>query len=203
MLDLRAYNDVLFRVDEVFAPKMDEYLAFDERFFYNQTELNRAYLAHQFDTEPKSLSIEETKELLKAPLKTYFFEGTSESLATGLKAYYSGASTKQWSEYGGEPYHFKLILDASKGLSKEQVVKTDKLIKTYKNVRSVYDGANIKVGIKADVKAYSYAISGENVSVYPYVVSNINEHAHFKFGATTQINEIISIPIDAIRVLTR
>lgn len=203
MLDLRAYNDVLFRVDEVFAPKMDEYLAFDERFFYNQTELNRAYLAHQFDTEPKSLSIEETKELLKTPLKTYFFEGTSESLETGLKAYYSGASTKQWIEYGGEPYHFKLILDASKGLSKEQVAKTDKLIKTYKNVRSVYDGANIKVGIKADVKAYSYAISGENVSVYPYVVSNINEHAHFKFGATTQINEIISIPINTKQIFAR
>ena len=203
MLDLRAYNDVLFRVDEVFAPKMDEYLAFDERFFYNQTELNRAYLAHQFDTEPKSLSIEETKEILKAPLKTYFFEGTNESLETGLKAYYSGASTKQWSEYGGEPYHFKLILDASKGLSKEQVAKTDKLIKTYKNVRSVYDGANIKVGIKADVKAYSYAISGENVSVYPYVVSNINEHAHFKFGATTQINEIISIPINTKQIFAR
>nr|DAR26798.1 MAG TPA: tail protein [Caudoviricetes sp.] len=203
MLDLRAYNDVLFRVDEVFAPKMDGYLAFDERFFYNQTELNRAYLAHQFDTEPKSLSIEETKELLKAPLKTYFFEGTSESLEAGLKAYYSGASTKQWSEYGGEPYHFKLILDASKGLSKEQAAKTDKLIKTYKNVRSVYDGANIKVGIKADVKAYSYTFSGENVSVYPYVVSNINEHAYFKAGATTQINEIISIPINTKQIFAR
>lgn len=203
MLDLRAYNDVLFRVDEVFSSKMDEYLAFDERFFYNQTDLNRPYLAHQFDTEPKSLSIDETKELLKAPLKTYFFEGTSESLETGLKAYYGGASTKQWSEYGGEPYHFKLILDASKGLSKEQVAKTDKLIKTYKNVRSVYDGANIKVGIKADVKAYSYAISGENISVYPYVVSNINEHAHFKFGATTQINEIISIPINTKQIFAR
>ena len=203
MLDLRAYNDVLFRVDEVFSSKMDEYLAFDERFFYNQTDLNRPYLAHQFDTEPKSLSIDETKELLKAPLKTYFFEGTSESLEAGLKAYYSGASTKQWSEYGGEPYHFKLILDASKGLSKEQVAKTDKLIKTYKNVRSVYDGASIKATASINLKAYSYTFSGENISVDPYVVSNINEHAYFKFGATTQINEVISIPIDAIRVLTR
>lgn len=94
-------------------------------------------------------------------------------------------------------------MDASKGLSKEQVAKTDKLIKTYKNVRSVYDGANIKVGIKADVKAYSYAISGENVSVYPYVASNINEHAHFKFGAATQINEIISIPINTKQIFAR
>ena len=203
MLDLRAYNDVLFRVDEVFAPKMDEYLAFDERFFYNQTNINRAYLAHQFDTEPKSLSIEETKELLKAPLKTYFFEGTSDSLETGLKAYYSCASTKQWSEYGGEPYHFKLILDASKGLSKEQVAKTDKLIKTYKNVRSVYDGASIKATASINLKAYSYTFSGENISVDRYVVSNINEHAHFKFGAATQINEIISIPINTKQIFAR
>lgn len=203
MLDLRAYNDALFRVDEVFAPKMDKYLAFDERFFYNQTDVNRAYLAHQFDTEPKSLSIEETKELLKAPLKTYFFEGTSDSLETGLKAYYSGASTKQWSEYGGEPYHFKLILDASKGLSKEQVAKTDKLIKTYKNVRSVYDGASIKAIANINLKAYSYTFSGESISVDPYVISKISQRASFKVGATTQINEIISMPINAIRVLTR
>lgn len=203
MLDLRAYNDVLFRVDEVFAPKMDEYLAFDERFFYNQTELNRAYLAHQFDTEPKSLSIEETKELLKAPLKTYFFEGTSESLATGLKAYYSGASTKQWSEYGGEPYHFKLILDASKGLSKEQVAKTDKLVKTYKNVRSVYDGASIKATANINLKAYTYTFSGESISADPYVVSNISQRASFKVGAATQINEIISIPINTKQIFAR
>nr|WP_315519617.1 phage tail protein [uncultured Campylobacter sp.] len=203
MLDLRAYNDVLFRVDEVFGSKMDEYLSFDERFFYNQTDVNRAYLAHQFDTEPKSLSIEETKELLKAPLKTYFFEGTSESLETGLKAYYSGASTKQWSEYGGDPYHFKLILDASKGLSKEQIFKTDKLVKTYKNVRSVYDGASIKATASINLKAHSYTFSGENISVTPYVVSNINESAKFKAGATTQINEIISIPISTKQIFAR
>jgi len=94
-------------------------------------------------------------------------------------------------------------LDASKGLSKEQVAKTDKLIKTYKNVRSVYDGASIKATASINLKAYSYTFSGENISVDPYVVSNINQRASFKVGATTQINEIISIPIDAIRVLTR
>ena len=115
MLDLRAYNDVLFRVDEVFAPKMDEYLAFDERFFYNQTELNRAYLAHQFDTEPKSLSIEETKELLKAPLKTYFFEGTSESLETGLKAYYSGASKSSGANTAASHIILSLFWTRAKG----------------------------------------------------------------------------------------
>ncbi|WP_257617163.1 hypothetical protein [Campylobacter pinnipediorum] len=33
MLDLRAYSDVLFRIDEVIQNKLDEYLIFDDRFF--------------------------------------------------------------------------------------------------------------------------------------------------------------------------
>ena len=70
-------------------------------------------------------------------------------------------------------------------------------------MRSVYDGASIKATASINLKAYSCTFSGENISVDPYVISNISQRASFKFGATTQVNEIISIPIDAIRVLTR
>ena len=63
-------------------------------------------------------------------------------------------------------------------------------------MRSVYDGASIKAIASINLKAYSYMLSGENISVDPYVISNINEHAYFKAGATTQINEIISIPVN-------
>ena len=70
-------------------------------------------------------------------------------------------------------------------------------------MRSVYDGASIKATASINLKAYSYTFSGENISVDPYVVSNINEYAHFKFGATTQINEIISIPISTKQIFAR
>ena len=54
MIDLRTYDDILFRVDEVLGEKMREWLKFDERFFYDQNDFNRAFLAYTFDIEPKS-----------------------------------------------------------------------------------------------------------------------------------------------------
>lgn len=161
-------------------------------------------LAASFDVDIDGLNENEARELIKNAYEIHYYSGTFYSLNKALSALYADAKVKEWFDYAGLPYHFKLELDASKnGVRPQTLKRSDEIINTYKNVRSVYDGANIKVGIKADIKAYSYAISGENVSVYPYVVSNINEHAHFKFSAATQINEIISIPIDAIRVFTR
>lgn len=161
-------------------------------------------LATSFDVDIDGLNENEARELIKNAFEIHFYSGTFYSLNKALSALYADAKVKEWFDYAGLPYHFRLELDASKnGVSPQTLKRSDEIINTYKNVRSVYDGANIKVGIKADVKAYSYALSGENISVTPYVVSNINENAKFKAGATTQINEIISIPINAIRVLTR
>ena len=104
---------------------------------------------------------------------------------------------KEWFDYTGLPYHFKLELDASKnGVSLQTLKRSDEIINTYKNVRSVYDGASIKATASINLKAYSYTFSGENMSITPYVVSNISERAKFKVGATTQVNEIISIPVN-------
>lgn len=161
-------------------------------------------LSASFDVDIDGLNENEARELIKNAFEIHYYSGTFYSLNKALSALYADAKVKEWFDYAGLPYHFRLELDASKnGVSPQTLKRSDEIINTYKNVRSVYDGANIKVGIKADVKAYSYALSGENISVTPYVVSNINENAKFKAGATTQINEIISIPINAIRVLTR
>lgn len=86
MFDLRAYNDVVFRVDEVLGEKYRKWLNFDKRFFYDQDDFNRAFLAYMFDIEPKSRDLEETKTLLVEPLKTYFDEGTSAAVRKAVKA---------------------------------------------------------------------------------------------------------------------
>ena len=161
-------------------------------------------LAASFDVDINGLNENEARELIKNAYEIHYYSGTFYSLNKALSALYADAKVKEWFDYAGPPYHFKLELDASKnGVSPQTLKRSDEIINTYKNVRSVYDGANIKVDINADVKAYSYTFSGENISVDPYVVSNISQRASFKVGATMQINEIISIPIDAIRVLTR
>lgn len=161
-------------------------------------------LAASFDVDIDGLSQSEARELIKNAFEIHYYSGTFYSLNKALNALYSDVRVREWFEYKGEPYHFKLELDASKnGVSPQTLKRSDEIINTYKNVRSVYDGASIKATASINLKAYSYTFSGENISVDPYVVSNISQRASFKVGATTQINEIISIPIDAIRVLTR
>jgi len=197
MLDLRTYSDMLFRFDEVIGKKMREWLKFDERFFYDQNDFNRAFLAYTFDIEPKSTSLDETKELLKEPIKTYFDEGTFATLAKALKSLYSDTTLKEWHEYGGEPYHFKLEFEASgKGIDFTTLNKSDKTIEVYKNVRSVYDGASIKLKTAAKTKVASVSLSGESVSVYPYQIKNITMNSSFYHALVIKTAEIIKLNLD-------
>ena len=197
MIDLCTYDDILFRVDEVLGEKMREWLKFDERFFYDQNDFNRAFLAYTFDIEPKSTSLDETKELLKEPIKTYFDEGTFTALAKALKSLYSDTTLKEWHEYGGEPYHFKLEFEASnKGIDFTTLNKSDKTIEVYKNVRSVYDGASIKLKTTTKTKVASVALSGESVSVYPYQIKNIAINSSFYHALAIKTAEIIKLNLD-------
>lgn len=193
MIDLRAYSDVLFRVDEVLQNKMQKWFKFDDRFFYSQNDTNRAFLAFMFDVEPKSRSIEETKELLKEPIKTYFNEGTFEALDKALKDLYSNTKVKEWFSYEGEPYHFKLELDASKnGISLDTLKKSDEIVQAYKNVRSVYDGATIKLTSTIDAYAGGVNFIGEQMTIYPYQTQNLSISAKEHIGGYVKLAEIIT-----------
>lgn len=198
MIDLRTYDDILFRVDEVLGEKIREWLKFDERFFYDQNDFNHAFLAYTFDIEPKSTSLDETKELLKEPIKTYFDEGTFIALAKTLKSLYSDTALKEWHEYGGEPYHFKLEFEASnKGIDFKTLAKSDEIVNAYKNVRSVYDGASVGLITAARIKAASASLSGESVSVYPLQVENLQIRSKKYCALTFKFDETMEVKLDA------
>nr|DAS13656.1 MAG TPA: tail protein [Caudoviricetes sp.] len=198
MIDLRTYDDILFRVDEVLGEKMREWLKFDERFFYDQNDFNRAFLAYTFDIEPKSTSLDETKELLKEPIKTYFDEGTFIALTKALKSLYSDTALKEWHEYGGEPYHFKLEFEASgKGIDFKTLAKSDEIVNAYKNVRSVYDGASVRLASVARIKAASVSLSGESVSVYPLQIENLQIRSKKYYALTFKFDETMEVKLDA------
>jgi putative phage tail protein len=199
MFDLRAYSDVLFRVDEVMSDKYGEWLKFDDRFFYSQNDFNRAFLAFMFDVEPKSSSLEETKELLKEPIKTYFNEGTFYSLNKALKSFYSQCEIKEWHEYGGEPYRFKLILEAGEnGISEASLKKTTEIIEAYKNVRSVYDGSVIKLTSNANIYAGVCLNAGATICVDPFSPRDIETSQSAYFACALKTENIINLgDIDA------
>lgn len=194
MIDLRTYDDTLFRVDEVLGEKMREWLKFDKRFFYEQDDFNRAFLAQTFDVEPASQSLEETKKLLDEPLKTYFFEGTSYIFGKALQAFFSGARLKEWHEYGGEPYHFKVEIDLKDdGTDETRYKKLDTVVQRYKNVRSVFKGFNLIRNARSEVYLGANAADTEKMEIFPIQSPGMASSAPVNTSAAYAQSEQVSI----------
>ena len=91
-------------------------------------------LAASFDVDIDGLSQSEARELIKNAFEIHYYSGTFYSLNKALKSLYSDVRVKEWFDYSGLPYHFKLELDASKnGLSPQILKRSDELINKYKN----------------------------------------------------------------------
>nr|DAS68497.1 MAG TPA: tail protein [Caudoviricetes sp.] len=194
MIDLRTYDDTLFRVDEVLGEKMREWLKFDKRFFYEQDDFNRAFLAQTFDVEPASQSLEETKKLLDEPLKTYFFEGTFFTLQKALKSFYGDSTLKQWFSYGGEPYHFKVEIDLKDDSTDEtRYKKLDTLIEQYKNVRSVFKGFNLIRNTKSEVFIGANETDKERLELFPSQIPSLLLNAPLSTSAAYAQSEQVSV----------
>ena len=194
MIDLRTYDDTLFRVDEVMGEKMREWLKFDKRFFYEQDDFNRAFLAQTFDVEPASPSLEETRKLLDEPLKTYFFEGTFFTLQKALKSFYGDSTLKQWFSYGGEPYHFRVEIDLKDDSTDEtRYKKLDTLIEQYKNVRSVFKGFNLIRNTKSEVFIGANETDKERLELFPSQIPSLLLNAPLSTSAAYAQSEQINI----------
>ncbi|WP_170000605.1 phage tail protein I [Campylobacter sp. RM9328] len=151
-------------------------------------------LAANFDVDIDKLSESTARELIKNAFEIHYYSGTFYSLNKALKLFYATTNVKEWYEYGGAPYHFKLELEVSKtGINQESLKKTDEIVNTYKNVRSVYDGVSIKIATKANAHAGGYLMHGETISVMPYVLRELETKTGFYHANTFKTHEIINI----------
>ena len=87
-----------------------------------------------------TFSLEEKRNTLKTAWKVHRLLGTKKAVSDALNAIYPDTEVSEWFEYGGDPYHFKLMIDAS--YQQVDPVKHDMVLKNlafYKNARSVLD----------------------------------------------------------------
>lgn len=85
-------------------------------------------------------SLEEKRRTLAGSWQVHKTLGTKAAVETALRAIYPATQVKEWFDYGGDPYHFKLninITDESVNMDKQRRV-LDRL-EYYKNLRSHLD----------------------------------------------------------------
>ncbi len=100
-------------------------------------------LAYDFKVDwwDRDFSVDEKRRLLKSCWRVHRVLGTKAAVVTAVEAIFPGAQVSEWFEYGGEPYHFRLLIDSAyKNVSPEKHQKVLDSIACYANLRSVLDG---------------------------------------------------------------
>ena len=86
-------------------------------------------------------SIEEKRRTLKGSWRVHKILGTKAAVETAIRAIYPQATVKEWFEYGGKPYSFRIYLDMTGEVwSEERPRRILERVEFYKSLRSHLDG---------------------------------------------------------------
>lgn len=100
-------------------------------------------LAYDFKVDwwDSEYSLDEKRQVLKDSWNVHRILGTKAAVERAISAIYPNTKVDEWFEYDGEPYHFKLLIDAT--YDSVDPVKHQRVLNRvdyYKNLRSHLDG---------------------------------------------------------------
>lgn len=98
---------------------------------YAAASIRALYYSSEYDRETRIA-------ILKGALSTYRYAGTVKGVEELLDKVFENAKLVPWFEYGGEPYHFKIVLPTDS--SEETIRKFSEILEKVKAARSIIDG---------------------------------------------------------------
>ena len=133
-------------------------------------------LAWQFHIEGYELAtdITEKRNLVKKAIELHRYKGTKYAIEKACEALNITPVVKEWFEYGGEPYYFKVDINLKyQGLQSDTYDKLLNLIEEYKNLRSKLEALNIYLTLDFKQNRATTVVSGYDAIIYPYQVKEI------------------------------
>ena len=88
-------------------------------------------------------SVAEKRRTLKDSWRVHRHMGTKAAVETAIRAIYPDSTVEEWWQYGGDPYHFRLRVDATEAQDAADAGKRRKVlarVDCYKSLRSHSDG---------------------------------------------------------------
>lgn len=99
-------------------------------------------------------TLSEKRSTIRECMQVHRYKGTKYAVETALRSVYEEVRVTEWFEYGGEPYHFKVIIYDSSN-DKEKRDRIIAKVQYYKNLRSVLQEVIFEVGISTDIPIYT------------------------------------------------
>ena len=115
-------------------------------------------LANAYDVSIDGLEIKEARELISKALLLDRYNGTALAIKEVLKVVFPTAVVKEWFNYGGEPYFFKVKVTSQNESFDERTFNTlERIIKDFKNITKDFSNleamcAKTKLGLRVSLK---------------------------------------------------
>lgn len=99
-------------------------------------------LAYDFKVDwwDPEYTLDEKRATLKSSWHVHRKLGTPAAVVDAISAIYPDTQIAEWWEYGGEPYHFRLMINSTfEGIDQQRHERVMSRVRYYKNLRSVLD----------------------------------------------------------------
>ena len=114
----------------------------------------------------QALSETEKRNLIKSSIKMHRYKGTKYALEEIFKTLNIVGNIEEWFNYGGDPYHFKVILQVfNRSINEETETKLRALINEYKNERSWLEEIQFHLSTLARMHTYAALIEEETITI--------------------------------------
>lgn len=114
------------------------------------------------------------RQTIKDSVKIHRRLGTKYAVETALGAVFPGTRVEEWFEFGGDPYTFRVIINATEnGVTAAQQAAVLERVKFYKNLRSHLGAVRYKMEQKTAVHVVGVHSIGTRLEVWPYLAENI------------------------------
>lgn len=114
----------------------------------------------------QALSESEKRNLIKSAIKMHRYKGTKYAIEEIFNTLNIVGNVKEWFNYGGKPYYFKVILQIfNRSINEETETKLRALIDEYKNERSWLEQIEFFLSSLGKEYLYSAAIQKETITV--------------------------------------
>lgn len=131
-------------------------------------------LAWQFHCDYYDLKadIATKKSVVKQSIKIHQKKGTPQAVVDLLQAAFpSNTELYEWWQYGGEPYHFKVVTSSLNGVKTDHFLKA---LKSVKNARSYCDGIQLYENIESATVSRS---ESKSIIEYSMLVGDFDTYA--------------------------
>ena len=143
-------------------------------------EIDELLLQFHVDYIDDKLTLAQKQELVIDSIQTHWIKGTPKAVQNICNILFEYSEVKEWFEYGGEPYYFRVRTIAGSISSMEDFERIVAAINAYKNVRSWLEGlhfirnmdTNVYVGqitknkIKYTLNCTDISVPNENTNIY-------------------------------------